>query len=74
MALAAGPRRMARTGRLLFDFWPARCGKIAPCLGNLSGEEPSAVIPLARVCGGRGLATTPPTRPDKRALGDALEL
>ena len=30
---------------------------------NLSGEEPSASIAHARVCGGRGSVTTPPTRP-----------
>ena len=38
---------------------------------NLACEEPSAVIPFARVCEGRGSATTPPTRPQYQATSIA---
>ncbi len=51
MALAAGDAWLDQ-GRLLFDFWPARCGKIAPCLGNRAGPGgkwvPGALYPHHR--------------------------
>ena len=38
-----------------------------PC-ANLSGEEPSASVAHARLCGGRRSVTTPPTRPTRAHL------
>jgi len=40
------------------------CAHGNPSRANLSCEEPSASVAQARVCGGRGSGTTPPTRPN----------
>ncbi len=42
----------------------------SPARAKLPCEEPSASIAHARVCEGRGLVTTHPTRPLRRQVGD----